>query len=131
VGVGFNARDEMRDSQSWGAMELLERRNRRAWPLVVSEKQPMYGYPVAAGKSDEITVTKVDWGVVVVAVFDDAPYVDEAVEGKIDEAENEESGEFIEELDARTEPLAFGIMSEKVKKRMSWRRNPNCLYSKQ
>jgi hypothetical protein len=47
---------------------------------------------------------------VVVAVFDDGPYVD-VVEVIIDEEDDEESGEFIEELDDRTEPLAFRIMS--------------------
>jgi hypothetical protein len=47
----------------------------------------------------------------VVAMFDDGPYVDEVVEGIIDEADDEEDGKLIEELNDRTEPLAFGIMS--------------------
>jgi hypothetical protein len=66
----------------------------------------MYEYPVAVEAPDEVAVTKVDWEVVVVAVFDDGPYVD-VVEGIIDEPNDEESGELIEELDDRTEPLAL------------------------
>lgn len=44
-------------------------------------------------------------------MFDDGPYVDEPVEGTVDEADDDESGELVEELDGRIEPLAFGIMS--------------------
>jgi hypothetical protein len=46
--------------------------------------------------------------VVVVAVFDEGQYIDEVVEGIIGEADDEESGELIEELDDRTEPPPFG-----------------------
>jgi hypothetical protein len=74
-------------------MELLERRSGRAWPVVVSAKQPMYAYPAAVGEPNEVGVTKVDGEVVVVAVFDDGPYIDEVVEGIIDETDDEESEE--------------------------------------
>ena len=63
MGVGFKARDETRDSQTWGVMELLARRRGRAWPVAMfgSEKQPMYAYPVAVEVlDDEVEVMKVD-----------------------------------------------------------------------
>jgi hypothetical protein len=66
---------------------------------------------VAVEAPDEVAVIKVDWEVVVVAVLDDGPYIDDVVKGIIDEADDEESGKLIDELDDRTEPLAFGIMS--------------------
>jgi hypothetical protein len=69
----------------------------------------MYEYPVGVEAPDEVAVIRVDWEVVVVAVFIDGPYVD-VVEGVIDESDDEESGKLIEEPDDRTEPLAFGIM---------------------
>jgi hypothetical protein len=68
----------------------------------------MYAYPVAVEAPNEVAVTKVDWEVVVVAVFDDGPYIDEVIEGIIDEVDDEGSGELVEELDDRTEPLPFG-----------------------